>query len=99
MPQNSTQVETDLLLQEPKMSKVILLNDDYTTMEFVIKILMQIFGKTYNESTEIMLSVHRNGSAVCGVYPYDVAEFKTKQARMQAKKNGFPLRVIMQDLN
>ncbi|PAF53089.1 ATP-dependent Clp protease adaptor ClpS [Helicobacter sp. 13S00482-2] len=98
MAQNSSQVETDLLLQEPKMSKVILLNDDYTTMDFVIKILMQIFEKTYNESTEIMLSVHRNGSAICGIYPYDIAEFKATQARIQARKYGFPLRIIMQAL-
>lgn len=99
MPQNSIQAETDLLLQEPKMSKVLLLNDDYTTMDFVIEILMQIFEKTYNQSTEIMLSVHRNGSGVCGIYPYDIAEFKAKQARGLAKKNGFPLRITTQDLN
>ncbi|PAF44732.1 ATP-dependent Clp protease adaptor ClpS [Helicobacter sp. 11S02596-1] len=99
MAQINTQAEIELFLQEPKMSKVILLNDDYTTMEFVIKILMDVFEKSYNEATEVMLSVHKNGSGMCGVYPYDIAEFKAKIAKQRAQKNGFPLKIITQDLN
>ncbi|PAF46927.1 ATP-dependent Clp protease adaptor ClpS [Helicobacter sp. 12S02634-8] len=99
MAQINTQTEVELFLQEPKMSKVILLNDDYTTMEFVIKILMDIFEKSYNQATEIMLNVHRSGSGVCGIYPYDIAEFKAKSAKMSAQAHHFPLKIITQDLN
>lgn len=97
MPQSNTQIETELLLQEPKMSKVVLLNDDYTTMEFVIGILMDIFEKTYNQATEIMFNVHQSGSGVCGIYPYDIAEHKAKLAKQVAQKNEYPLKIVTQD--
>lgn len=99
MPQSNTQIESELLLQEPKMSKVVLLNDDYTTMEFVVGILMDIFEKTYNQATEIMFSVHQDGSGVCGIYPYDIAEYKAKLAKQVAKKNKYPLKIIIQSIN
>ncbi|PAF51617.1 ATP-dependent Clp protease adaptor ClpS [Helicobacter sp. 13S00477-4] len=99
MAESDTQIHLEVLLQEPKMSKVILLNDDYTTMDFVINILMDIFGKSYHQASEIMMSVHKNGSGVCGVYPYDIAEFKAKQAKLKAQKYRFPLKIITQDLN
>lgn len=83
---------------EPKRFKVILLNDDYTTMDFVIEVLMQIFNKPFDEAVNIMLSVHRNGKGVCGIYPYDIAEAKVEQVRTKAKLNGFPLRAILEEV-
>jgi ATP-dependent Clp protease adaptor protein ClpS len=79
-------------LKKPKMYRVILLNDDYTTMEFVVDILISIFNKPAAEATKIMLDVHRKGSGVCGVYSFDIAVSKVKQVHDQAKAHEFPLR-------
>ncbi|PID29072.1 MAG: ATP-dependent Clp protease adaptor ClpS [Candidatus Cloacimonadota bacterium] len=83
---------------EPEEYRVILLNDDYTTMEFVIAVLEKIFRKTTIESQRIMMSVHQNGSGVCGVYVKEIAETKVAQTLDLAKKNGFPLRVTMEKI-
>ncbi|PAF43323.1 ATP-dependent Clp protease adaptor ClpS [Helicobacter sp. 11S03491-1] len=99
MAQSNTQLDLELLLQEPKMSQVILLNDDYTTVEFVIEILINIFEKSFIQAQKITYNVHHNGSGVCGVYPYDIAEFKVKQATIQAQKHKFALKIIIQDFN
>ena len=80
----------------PPMYKVILHNDDYTTMEFVIEILMAVFSKKYQEATRIMLDVHRQGVGVCGVYTYEVAETKVETVHALAVENGFPLRCTME---
>lgn len=82
---------------EPKRFKVILLNDDYTTMDFVIEVLMQIFNKPFDEAVNIMLHVHRQGRGVCGVYPYDIAETKVEQVKTKARLSGFPLRAILEE--
>ena len=89
--------EIDVKIEEPKRFKVIMLNDNYTTMEFVIEILISIFKKTQEEATDIMLKIHNNGSAVCGVYPYEIALTKVKQVEYNARKVGFPLKAIMQE--
>ena len=68
--------ETDLDVEEPPMYKVMLLNDDYTTMEFVVEVLVYVFQKSSEEAMRIMLNVHRVGIGVCGLYPYEVAETK-----------------------
>ena len=73
--------------------KVILHNDDYTTMEFVIHVLMKFFRKSETEATHIMLSVHHLGSGVAGVYTRDVAETKVKEVHDYAKERGMPLRL------
>lgn len=78
-------------VKRPPRYKVILHNDDYTTMEFVIYVLEQIFGKTKEESFAIMLLVHNEGRGVCGVYTYEVAETKMKKVSLEAKKDGHPL--------
>lgn len=78
-------------LKRPPRYKVILHNDDYTTMEFVIYVLEQIFGKTKEESYAIMLLVHNEGRGVCGIYTYEVAETKMKRVSLEAKKDGHPL--------
>ncbi len=78
-------------LQKPKKYKVLLHNDDYTTMEFVIFILESIFHKTMADAQTIMLQVHKNGAGVCGLYTYEIAESKAKKVSMLAKENSFPL--------
>jgi ATP-dependent Clp protease adaptor protein ClpS len=81
---------------EPSMYRVLLLNDDYTTMEFVVEILMLIFSKSVEEATQIMLNVHRIGVGVCGVYTYEVAETKVDTVHALAKERGFPLKCSME---
>jgi ATP-dependent Clp protease adaptor protein ClpS len=75
----------------PKLYRVLLHNDDYTTMDFVVYILMEYFAKERGEATQIMLHVHTKGTGLCGIYPYEVAETKVKQVLADAKKNEMPL--------
>ena len=79
-------------LQPPKMYKVLMHNDDYTTMEFVILVLQKYFNKTYNEAQDIMLAVHQRGFGVCGIFTYEVAESKVAKVIKYARENGHPLR-------
>jgi len=94
---------TDLELTEeikikyPKKYKVLLLNDDYTSMEFVIEILMGIFHKSYQEAELIMLEVHKKEKGVCGVYTNEIAETKIMQVHKKARDSGFPLRAEMEE--
>jgi ATP-dependent Clp protease adaptor protein ClpS len=89
------QVEEELEL--PPMYKVLLHNDDYTTMEFVVEIIRHVFHKNAAEATRIMLMVHKTGSGVCGVFTEDVAETKVEIVHHLAKKSGFPLRCTMEE--
>jgi len=91
LPKIREDIELSLSLDEPEQYKVILHNDDYTTMDFVIEVLMRIFHKSLTESEQIMLAIHKRGKAVCGIYTYDIAQTKVYQVRQMAKKNGFPL--------
>jgi ATP-dependent Clp protease adaptor protein ClpS len=79
-------------LKEPPMYKVLLHNDDYTTMEFVVHILMLVFHKPVEEATQIMLNVHRKGIGVCGVYTKEIAETKVASVAALAKQHEFPLK-------
>jgi ATP-dependent Clp protease adaptor protein ClpS len=83
-------------LTEPPMYKVLLLNDDYTTMDFVVDVLKYVFYKSTEEATRIMLNVHNNGVGVCGVYPYEVAETKVNTVDALAREHGFPLKCTME---
>jgi len=83
-------------LKEPEEFKVILLNDHYTTMEFVVEILMVIFHKNIIDANMIMLDVHRKGRGVVGVYTWDIAATKTEQVHNAARANEFPLRCIVE---
>ncbi len=76
----------------PKLYKVILLNDDFTTMEFVIEVLQMFFLMSQERATQVMLQIHNEGSAICGVYPKDIAETKVSQVSAFAKQHGHPLR-------
>ena len=82
--------------KRPNMYRVLLLNDDYTTMEFVISILQSFFNKNPEEATQIMLHVHHNGVGECGVYTYEIAETKVAQVMDHARKNQHPLQCIME---
>jgi ATP-dependent Clp protease adaptor protein ClpS len=81
----------------PSMYKVILFNDDYTTMEFVIEVLQRFFDMNREHALQIMLKVHNEGSAVCGIYSRDVAETKITQVSEFAKQHGHPLRCGMEE--
>ena len=87
----------EVALQYPKKYKVFLLNDDYTSMDFVVDILMSIFHKSYEESEAIMLAIHKKGKGLCGVYSYEIAETKVMQVKTKAKEHGFPLKAIMEE--
>ena len=76
---------------QPKLYKVLLHNDDYTTMEFVISVLMRFFHKSETEATYLMLKVHKTGSAIAGHYPRDVAETKVNEVHQFAREHGMPL--------
>ena len=83
-------------IKEPEMYKVILLNDDYTTMDFVVHVLVTIFHKSVTEATKIMLDVHQKGKGIVGTYTYDIANTKIKQTHELAKTNNFPLKAMME---
>jgi len=83
--------------QTPKMFLVILLNDDYTTMEFVIEVLESVFQKSPAEAYGLMMKIHTQGNAVCGIYPYEVAKTKAGSARRLATHEGFPLQVTVEE--
>jgi len=91
------ELENDLELEEPKKYKVLLLNDDFSTMEFVIEILTNVFRKSLEESESIMLDVHNNGKAVCGIYTKEIALTKVSQVKTMARKAKFPLKAIAQE--
>ena len=82
--------------KEPKRYNVIMLNDDFTTMEFVVKILTQVFFKSETEAEALMLQVHHSDKAVVGIYSYDVATSKVRKATNMAREEGFPLRLTVE---
>ncbi|MBI9110173.1 ATP-dependent Clp protease adapter ClpS [Maridesulfovibrio ferrireducens] len=85
-------------LKEPRKYKVLLHNDDYTSMEFVIAVLIQVFRKTEEESTEIMLKVHNEGFGICGIYTAEVAETRVEMVRQLATQAGFPLKCTIEEV-
>jgi ATP-dependent Clp protease adaptor protein ClpS len=91
LPQIDEEIESDIALDEPPMYRVVLHNDDYTTMEFVVHVLKTIFHKSEQESERIMLAVHKQGRGVCGVYTREIAQTKVEQVKLLAKQNQFPL--------
>ena len=81
----------------PKLYRVLLLNDDYTTMEFVVAVIEEVFRKTPSEAFRLMMQIHTAGQAVCGAYTYEVAETKVDTVRQLAERDGFPLQAAIED--
>ena len=82
--------------KKPSLYKVLMLNDDYTPMEFVVHVLERFFGKNHEEATQIMLHVHRRGVGICGIYTYEVAETKVTQVVDYARKHQHPLQCTLE---
>ena len=82
--------------RKPSMYKVIMLNDDYTPMEFVVHVLQKFFGRSSGEATQIMLNVHQRGVGVCGVYSFEIAESKAQKTMKYARQNEHPLQLQLE---
>jgi len=91
------EIDEEIELQVPKKYKVILLNDNYSTVEFVIQVLMQIFKKNLEEATAITMNIHENGRGICGIYTYEIAQTKVAQVKANARKAEFPLKAIVEE--
>jgi ATP-dependent Clp protease adaptor protein ClpS len=98
MPQEQSNVKErqHIDISEPKRYKVIIHNDDFTTMEFVVMILKQVFFYTDSKAEALMLQVHNNNSAIVGIYTYDIAITRTKKATRMARENSYPLRLTVE---
>ena len=83
-------------VEEPPQYRVLLLNDDYTTMEFVVEVLRYVFNKSLEQATRIMLNVHQTGVGICGIYPYEIAETKVNAVDALSQERGFPLKCTME---
>ena len=99
---NGNRGSTDVVVKvrpktrKPSMYRVIMLNDDYTPMEFVVDVLVRFFSKGYEEANRIMLHIHQRGAGVCGVYSHEVAETKVTQVTDYARENEYPLQCTME---
>ena len=95
--QESVITETKKKVEKPPLFKVLLHNDDFTTMEFVVQILITVFHKSEADATRIMLAVHQQGMGVAGVYTHEIAEAKVKRVIQEARNNEFPLLCTMEE--
>ena len=95
--QGETRESTRIKIREPKQYKVIMHNDDFTSMEFVVEILVDIFHKGEAEAERLMLMVHESGRAAVGAYPYDIAVSKIQAATARAKEEGYPFRMTVEE--
>lgn len=91
------ELNDDLELKEPKKYNVFLLNDDFSTMDFVIDVLVKVFRKTIDEASTIMLNIHNNGKELCGTYTHEIASTKVAQVKTMAREKGFPLKAVMEE--
>ncbi len=91
-------VGIDTAIRCPKSYQVVMLNDDYTTQDFVIAVLVDVFRKSQQEATALMLSIHREGRAVVGIYSYDIAVSKVRKTTSLARKADFPLRCLVEEI-
>ena len=96
-PDGESGVQIVPKLDTPKMYKVILLNDDYTPMDFVVIVLRRFFTKTEEQATEIMLDVHKKGAGIAGVYSLEIAEMKVMQVNQFAQLNKYPLKSTLEE--
>ncbi len=91
------QLDNEVTIKYPSKYKVFILNDDYTSMEFVVDVLISIFHKSHEEAEAIMLDVHKNQKGLCGIYTYEIAETKVNQVLRKAQDSGFPLKATMEE--
>jgi len=82
---------------EPPLYKVLIHNDDYTTKAFVVEVLMKVFSKSMDEAARIMWHTHQNGTGLCGIYPFEVAETKVNMVTEAARDSGFPLKLTVEE--
>jgi ATP-dependent Clp protease adaptor protein ClpS len=95
-PESEILEETRPVVRQPDLYKVVLLNDDYTTMDFVVEVLETVFLKRPAEAHRIMMLVHMQGRGICGVYPYEIAETKVASVQTLARQHGFPLQATLE---
>ena len=98
MPKTEFDLDSSLLLDMPKMVRVILLNDAYTEMDFVVAILQTIYAKSHDEALALTLEIHKQGKAICGIYPYDIGEIKVQETIRVAKEAQFPLKAYTESI-
>lgn len=94
-PKASEELKTEL--KKPKMYAVIMHNDDYTTMQYVVEVLIQIFNKSSVEASDLMMKIHTNGSAIIGIYTYDTAVTKKLLADQLSEQRNFPLKITIDE--
>jgi len=94
---NNFELKEEIKIKYPKKYKVFMLNDDYTSMDFVVDVLMSIFHKSYEEAEKIMLEIHQKDKGLCGIYSYEIAQTKIMQVTAKAKDNGFALKTMMEE--
>ena len=92
-----TKQKDEVKIKKPKNYKVVMYNDDYTTMEFVINILVNVFKRNLVEAEKIMIDVHKRGKGVAGIYSYDIAITKVSTAMSMAKEEGFPFKLTVEE--
>ena len=92
-----TREKSKIKIKKPKLYRVIMHNDDFTTMEFVVEVLKTVFNKDINTSNKIMMDVHKIGRGIVGVYPYDIAATKVAIALGMAKEEGFPFNITIEE--
>ena len=92
-----TKQKNEVKIKKPKQYKVVMYNDDYTTMEFVINVLVSVFNKKLIEAEKIMLDVHERGKGVAGIYSHDIAITKVYTAMSMAKEQGFPFKLTVEE--
>jgi len=97
LPKFEEELDLALELEEPQMFKVLLHNDDYTSMDFVVEVLTGIFHKNNTQAEQIMLQIHDKGKAICGVYSFEIAQTKAQQVKQRAKQNEFPLLATIEE--
>lgn len=90
------QEKEEVKVKRPKMYNVVLLNDDFTPFDFVIEVLVKIFGKNFQEAESITMNIHHNDKGICGTFPKAIAEMKCKKANNHAKASGYPLKSIVE---
>lgn len=83
-------------LKEPSLYQVVLINDDFTTMEFVVHVIQKVFHKSEDEASAIMMNIHKEGKGICGVFPYEIAETKATEVIYEARKNEYPLLAVVE---